>query len=149
MWMRVVLLVSLIACAFAVSASGETAAPTSYTRLGITVTLPPGWHPLQRTLTPCIDPSERLAVVGDGGLVMVQERLHPAVADFPRRPRHFALRGRPQYMECCAPLARRGWLIRFGEKRRGFYVYVYLGRSGTRQDVLSLLDNLRVELLLS
>jgi hypothetical protein len=35
--------------------------------------------------------------------------------------------------------------MRFGESGRGFYVYVYLGRRGTRAEALAILDGLRVE----
>jgi hypothetical protein len=48
-------------------------------------------------------------------------------------------------MECCAPLTRAGWSLRVGESGRGFYVYIYLGRRGTRAEALAILDGLRVD----
>jgi hypothetical protein len=76
---------------------------------------------------------------------MLEERLHPARNGFPERPETFELRGRPQPIECCEPLERAGWFSRFQENGRGFYVYVYLGRHGTRTAALAILDSLRVE----
>jgi hypothetical protein len=143
--MRGVLLAWLFACALAVSASGETPAPTHYTRFGLMVTLPSGWRAVRQKLTPCVDPSERLTVARGRSLVMLQERLHPALDEFRSRPSHFALPGRPHDIECCAPVARRGWSLRFADKGRGFYVYVYLGRAGMRAEALGILDSLRVE----
>ena len=76
---------------------------------------------------------------------MVQERLHAAPGDFPPRPARFELPGSPRPMECCAPLTRAGWFLRFGESGRGFYAYVYLGRQGTRAEALEILDDFRVD----
>jgi hypothetical protein len=76
---------------------------------------------------------------------MLQERQHAAAGEFPARPSTFELRGSPEYMECCAPLERRGWMLRFADNGRGFYAYVYLGGSGTRARALAILDSLRVE----
>jgi hypothetical protein len=100
---------------------------------------------VHRRLTPCIDPTERLTVAGHGALVMLQERLHPAGRELAPRPRRFELHGNPQYIECCTPLDRAGWVSNFGDKGRGFYVYVYLGRPGTRAQALAILDSLRVQ----
>jgi hypothetical protein len=113
------------------------------TRAGITARLPSGWGTVDRRLTPCTDPVERLTLVGHGALVMLQERLAGA-RGFPTRPRRFELHGRPQPMECCAPLARPGWFLRFGEGGRGFYAYVYLGDRSTRVEALAVLDSLRI-----
>ena len=92
-----------------------------------------------------MDPVERLNVAGHGALVMVQERLHPVVGEFSPRPSRFDLHGRPQHIECCAPLRRVGWLSNFRDNGRGFYVYVYLGQPGTRARALAILDSLRVQ----
>jgi hypothetical protein len=75
---------------------------------------------------------------------MLQERLHPAGRELAPRPSRFELHGKPQYIECCAPLDRPGWVANFGDKGRGFYVYVYLGGPKTRGEVLSILRSLRV-----
>jgi hypothetical protein len=144
MWMRGLLVLGVLVCALVPSASAATHSPTLYTHFGLSVALPPGWRPVVRRLTPCIDPAERLTVAGRGGLVMLQERMHPASGEFPARPLRFALRGRPHPMECCAPSSRPGWWERFAENGRGFYVYVYLGRNGPRKEALAILDSLRV-----
>jgi len=34
--------------------------------------------------------------------------------------------------------------LRFLDNGRGFYVYVYVGRHGTRGEILAILDSLRV-----
>jgi hypothetical protein len=147
---RTLVPLALVACTLSASASadsagGSAAHPALHMGFGITVTLPPGWHVVRRRLTPCSDPSERVTVAGRGGLVMVQERLHAAPGEFPPRPARFELRGSPHPMECCAPLTRGGWFLRFGESGRGFYVYVYPGGRGTRAEALAILDGLRIK----
>ena len=111
---------------------------------GVAVLVPSGWHVVTRKLTPCIDPTERLTVAGRGALVMLQERRRAVPGEFPVRPSKFELRGSPEYMECCAPLARRGWMLRFEDNGRSFYAYVYLGGAGTREQTLEILDSLRI-----
>jgi hypothetical protein len=112
-------------------------------RAGITATVPPGWRVVDRRLTPCTDPAGRLTLVGHRAMVMLQERLAGA-RGFPPRPHRFELRGQPAPMECCAPLARAGWLVSFGDNGRGFYAYVYPGAAGTRAETLTVLDSLRI-----
>jgi hypothetical protein len=118
--------------------------PATTTNAGLTVALPFGWRVVHRRLTPCADPAERLTVAGHGALLMFQERLHPVVGEFSPRPGRFELNGSPQHIECCAPLRRVGWFSNFVDNGRGFYVYVYLGRPGTRAQALAILDSLRV-----
>jgi hypothetical protein len=148
--LRGLLSLGIVACSLALPATrsvSEDHASASVTRIsrhGIAVLLPPRWHVVDRRLTPCVDPSERLTVAGDGALVMLQERLRPVAGEFPARSSTFALHGRPAYMECCAPLTRRGWMLRFEDNGRGFYAYVYLGRARTRSEALVVLDSLRV-----
>jgi hypothetical protein len=125
-----------------IDASGARLTPRSLH--GVAVLLPSSWHVVSRRLTPCIDPSERLTVAGRGALVMLQERIHAVAGEFPARPRKFKLRGDPKYMECCAPMARRGWMLRFEDNGRGFYAYVYLGAPDTRAQVLAILDSVRI-----
>jgi hypothetical protein len=148
--LRNLVLTGLLALTLAASVSSAesrgAAAPrlTPYSRDGVTVLMPAEWRVLRRRLTPCVDPSERLTVAGHGALVMLQERIHPIADGFPARPLRFELKGAPEYMECCAPLTRRGWMLRFTDNRRGFYAYVYLGGRGTRAQVLEILQSLRV-----
>lgn len=140
------LVLALAASAFS-AVSGRPAASRSspYSSDGVTVIVPAGWHVIRRRITPCVDPSERLVVAGHGALVMLQERIHPSVGEFPERPSRFELEGTPEYMECCAPLARRGWMLHFADKGRGFYAYAYLGGRGTKARVLEILQSLRVD----
>jgi hypothetical protein len=120
--------------------------PTT-TTAGLTVTLRPGWRVVHRRLTPCVNPLERLTVTGRGALVMLQESLDSRrnIRRFSRRPSRFGLRGKPGPIACCAPTRRPGWFFNFRDRERGFYAYVYLGRAGTRADVLAILDSLRVQ----
>jgi hypothetical protein len=69
---------------------------------------------------------------------------HRYVRRLSLRPTRFALHGEPQWTACCAPLDRRGWFSAFRDHGRGFYVYVYLGKPGTRREALRALDSLRV-----
>ena len=126
-------------------ASAEGASAT-YSAAGLKVTVPAGWHVVHERLTPCTNPVERLALAGRGALVSLTETLDPRryVRRFSACPRRFSLRGEPQWIACCAPLSRRGWFFDFRDHGRGFYVYVYLGRSGTRREALGALDSLRV-----
>lgn len=116
-------------------------------RSGLTVEVPPGWHVVDRRLTPCVNPIERLTLAGHGALVMLQESLDPRrlIRRFDRRPRHFTLAGPPSPIACCVATRRAGWFLDFQDRGRGFYVYVYLGAPGTRTAALSILDSLRVE----
>lgn len=144
--------VAILAALSALAAAGATAAPNrkglySDTQIGLSVRVPAGWHVVRRRLTPCSNPIERLTVVGRGALVMLQESLGPLLTTnhFSPRPSRFELGGKPYPMECCAPRGSPGWSFNFGEGGRGFYAYVYPGRSGTRREALSILDSLRVE----
>lgn len=118
-----------------------------YTAANLTVALPAGWRVVERRLTPCTNPIERLTVTGRGALVILQESLDPRryIRRFSPRPSRFRLRGEPQPIECCAPTRRPGWFFDFRDRGRGFYVYVYVGRAGTRTEALAILDSLRVE----
>jgi hypothetical protein len=120
---------------------------TRYTTAGLSVSLPGGWHPIRRRLTPCTNPIERLTVFGRGALVMLQESLDPRryIRRFRPRPRRFTLRGEPHSIACCAPSSRPGWFFDFRDRGRGFYAYVYLGEAGTRQEALAILDSLGVQ----
>jgi hypothetical protein len=142
-----VLFAAMVAASAPASAESFDSAGARLTPLwrhGVGVLLPSDWHVVGRKLTPCIDPSEQLTVAGRGALVMLQERLHAVAGEFPARPSRFELSGSPEYLECCAPLARRGWVLRFEDNGRGFYAYVYLGASGTRAQALAILDSLRI-----
>ena len=116
-----------------------------YHRAGLSVVLPTGWRSVARELSPCTNPKQRIAAVGRGALVQIVETLDYAyVHRFPPRPKRFALRGEPQFQACCPPRKAKGWFLHFRDGNRGFYAYVYLGTAGTRTEVLSLLDSLRV-----
>ncbi|MDX6485801.1 MAG: hypothetical protein QOF43_954, partial [Gaiellaceae bacterium] len=90
---------------------------------------------------------ERLDVAGPGGaLVMVQEALDRAyVKRFPARPRHFTVRGAPNYLTCCdAPGYGKGWFLSFRDGERSFYVYLYPGRGRGPAAALAIIDSLRI-----
>lgn len=124
------------------------AAPTTTVeRAGITAPVPAGWHVVDKRLTPCGNPLERLTVAGPGGgMVMLQESLDPRhyIARFDRRPRKWRLRGEPHPIVCCAPSRRPGWFMNFRDSGRGFYVYVYGRTQRARQQALVILNALKV-----
>jgi hypothetical protein len=141
-WVAIFALVSALAAAGATAALDRSRLYRD-DRVGLSIRLPAGWHIVRRRLTPCIDPVERLTVVGRGAMVMLQEQ-RAGGHGFPARPSRFALVSKPQPMECCAPLGRPGWFLLLRDGGRGFYAYVYLGGPGTRADALSILNSLRV-----
>jgi len=117
-------------------------------RAGITAPVPSGWHVIEKRLTPCSNPLERLTLAGPGGgMVMLQESLDPRryISRFERRPAKWRLRGRPQPLACCAPSRRPGWFINFRDSGRGFYVYVYGRTPSARQRALEILAALKIE----
>jgi hypothetical protein len=133
--------------AIALIAVTLTAPGASVERAGITAPVPTGWRVIDRRLTPCTNPLERLTLAGPGGaMVMLQESLDPRhyVARFDERPRHWRLRGSPQPIACCAPSRRPGWFMNFRDAGRGFYVYVYATTTATRRTALTILDRLTV-----
>jgi hypothetical protein len=133
--------------ALAASAGAATDTERRVTRGGVSVSLPGGWQVLDKRLTPCVNPTERLAVRGKGALVMIQEGLRPLfrARQFKPRPARFTLRGGPSSIECCAPAPRAGWLLSFRDHGRGLYVYVYPGRPGWRAQTVGILNSLRVK----
>lgn len=124
------------------------AAPASsgrYGSAGLSVDVPAGWTVVKKPLSPCTNPVQRLALRGNGALVQIVETLDYAyVHRFPARPRRFALRGPARFVACCPPREAKGWFLSFRDGNRAFYAYVYLGRRGTRAEVLGILDSLRV-----
>jgi hypothetical protein len=124
------------------------AAPTATVeRAGIKAPVPTGWHVIDKRLTPCSNPLERLTLAGPGGgMVMLQESLDPRryIARFDRRPRRWRLRGKPQPIACCAPSRRAGWFMNFRDSGRGFFVYVYGRTSRARQQALGILDAVEI-----
>lgn len=141
-----VLAVVLVATITPVAPAFAHPTASSYPKAGITVTIPSGWRVVDRRLTPCTNPIERVTIAGNGALVTLMETLDPRryVARFDPRPRRFALRGTPQPIACCAPSERDGWFFNFRDRGRGFYVYVYLGAPETRAQALAVLDTLQV-----
>ncbi len=122
-----------------------TAPLEQYERAGLSVVVPDGWTAVERPLSVCVNPVQRVAVRGHGALVQIVETLDYAYVDrFPLRPRRFALRGPAHYQACCPPRRGKGWFLSFRDGNRGFHAYVYLGGRGTRAEVLRVLDSLRV-----
>jgi hypothetical protein len=116
-------------------------------RAGITAPVPGGWHAIDKRLTPCSNPLERLTLAGPGGgMVMLQESLDPPryIRRFEPRPPHWHLRGRAQPLVCCAPNRRPGWFMNFQDSGRGFYVYVYGRTERARRQALIILDGLSI-----
>jgi hypothetical protein len=117
----------------------------SVERAGITAPVPAGWHIVDKRLTPCTNPRERLTLAGpDGAMVMLQESLDPRryIARFNPRPTRWHLRGQPRPIACCAPARRAGWFMNFRDADRGFYVYVYANAARARRAALTILDHL-------
>ena len=122
------------------------AAAGRYERAGLAIDVPAGWTTVQKPLSVCTNPVQRLALRGHGALVQIVESLDYAYVDrFPARPRRFALGGSARYVACCPPREAKGWFLSFRDGNRAFYAYVYLGQLGTRDQVLRILDSLRVE----
>jgi hypothetical protein len=123
------------------------ASATRYTRAGLSVEVPSGWTVVQKQLSVCTNPMQRLAFRGRGALVQIVERLGTGdVTGFPARPARFELQGPARWVACCVPGERKdkGWFLSFRDGNRGFHAYVYLGSAGTRRDALAILDSLRV-----
>ena len=121
--------------------------PTA-TAPGLRMWLPPGWHEIERKVTPCTNPVERITVSGPGGgMVHLQESLEPPrnIRRFPPRPDVFILRGRPAPIACCSPNRRPGWFLRFRAAGRAFYAYVYGATSPARRYAIQSLGSLLVE----
>jgi hypothetical protein len=113
---------------------------------GLALRVPPGWHLLDRRLTPCVNPIERVDVAGPGGsLLMLQEALDRKYVDrFPRRSRRFRVRGHAEFLVCCGARSYgKGWMLPFRDGGRSFYAYVYPG-GGSPRPLLAILDSLRV-----
>jgi hypothetical protein len=137
--MRFVLVLSAV-LAFAAPASASR-----YERAGLSVEVPAAWAAVREPLSPCTNPVQRVALRGHGALVQIVETLDYAyVRRFPARPRRFELRGPAQYLACCPPRDGKGWFLSFRDGNRGFYAYVYPGPRGMRDEVLGILDSLRV-----
>jgi hypothetical protein len=138
--MRVAL---VLTTALAIAAAAEAG---RYGHTGLSVEVPTGWRVVGKPLSVCTNPVQRLALRGHGALVQIVETLDYAYVNrFPARPRRFALRGPARYQACCPPRDAKGWFLSFRDGNRGFYAYVYLGERGTRSQVLTILDSLRVK----
>ncbi len=109
---------------------------------GLALPLPAGWHVVASRLTDCSEPTQRLAIAGDGALVVLQERVRGGRAQGPPRPRRFRATGKPSPMECCAVAGRAGWMFPFVDRGRELYAYVYPGRPGSTATALRALDGL-------
>jgi hypothetical protein len=128
------------------AATGATERVYPRPRVGLSVRYPPGWTVVRRHLTPCTNPIQRMALRRRGALVLLMESLDPPryVKRFPRRPERFRLRGDPQWLVCCEPLHKRGWMLGFRDGGRAFYAYVYGSTQAVRAQAVAILDSLRV-----
>jgi hypothetical protein len=128
------------------AAPGATEQVYRRPRVGLSVQYPSGWTVLRRHLTPCTNPIQRMALRRRGALVLLMESLDPSryVKRFPRRPEHFRLRGDPQWLVCCEPLHKRGWMLDFRDGGRAFYAYIYGSTQAVRTQAVAILDSLRV-----
>ena len=143
------LAVAGLTAAFASSAASQSSPASALSSVGhhLSIAVPRGWSVTYRRFTPCSDPVERFSLLsGHGQILMIQERLHPIRAELVQRPVHFAVRGRPRLLECCS-LDRPGWVIQFGDHRRGFYAFLYPGR-GSAHALLQALDSFSVAAVL-
>jgi hypothetical protein len=144
--------VKRVALAVLLLASSAPAAPAATERVyhrprvGLSVHYPSGWNVVRRHLTPCTNPLQRMALRRRGALVLLMESLDPPryVKRFPRRPERFRLRGSPQWLVCCEPLHKRGWMLDFRDGGRAFYAYVYGSTRAARAQAVAILDSLRV-----
>jgi hypothetical protein len=128
---------------------------STYSRQGVTVELPSGWHSARANLTPNLgpDPHEVLAVASyplryrphqcaqfpvsaledlgrSGALVELEERKAGAArSEFPPRPAHFGPGlGGPSEATACAPAVRMfERFFGFSDRRRHFYALVAFG----------------------
>jgi hypothetical protein len=131
---------------------------------GVSIQVPAGWEAIEGSLTPCVDPAERLAVTSsslgepaqlpdDGALVVLMERRERAsvlaeLRQMAARPAQFRAPGRPTPLSCCAAVSGPGWLFPFADGGRTFYAYVFVGERAskeTRRRAFSVLESLRVE----
>jgi hypothetical protein len=128
------------------AAPGATEQAYHRPRVGLSVQYPSGWTVVRRHLTPCTNPIQRMALRRRGALVLLMESLDPPryVKRFPRRPEQFRLRGDPQWLVCCEPLHKRGWMLDFRDRGRAFYAYVYGSNRAARAQAVGILDSLRV-----
>lgn len=157
--MRALVLVIVLVSTAAGAASGEqvVAAPEAQTltsevpsaryvrpRLGLSIAVPAGWTIVRRSLTNCTDPVQRIALRRGSATIQIVESVYWGAKGIPPRPRWFALRGEPEFLGCCPPADGKGWFLRFKDSGRGFYAYVYLGRTATRSEALRILDSFQI-----
>jgi hypothetical protein len=128
------------------SAGGERWLRYERPKLGLAITHPASWHRLDHRLTPCSNPLERIDLAGPGGaLFMLQESLGKrATQGMPSRARHLGVAGAPSPLECCTATRQPGWLVVFQDGGRGFYAYLYPGRTQRRDELVAILNSLRV-----
>jgi hypothetical protein len=145
-----------------------------YTRHGVTVELPSGWHGARTNLTPNLgpDPHEVLAVASyplryrphqcaqfpvsaledlgrRGAFVELEERKAGAdPSEFPARPAHFGPRGGPSEASACVPGTRMfERFFGFTDHGRHFYALVAFGPEASkamRDEAWKVLDSLKV-----
>jgi hypothetical protein len=130
---------------------------------GITLQLPAGWRILQRPITGCYDPVERLvaatfpdsrlgtqnAIPKGGALVLVLEDHTNAASGFPLRPKQFQLPAKPGLLGgCCGIPNGPGYEFIFHTHGRDFEVFVYGGGNAPAnlvEQAISVLNSLRAQ----
>lgn len=165
-------LIALAGCATSAELAAGERGPRTEVGAGVSVRYPTGWHLIAPPITAVSYPAERLLLTSyptrrggrcspdraardlpaNGALVYLTEYRpqlgavwrHVHRRDFPRRPRHFALRRRDMGgFECWRVPS---FLIHFRSADRPFQLHVALGENATaarRAQVLRIVDSLR------
>jgi hypothetical protein len=130
-------------------------------KAGLTISYPAGWHVTTRSLTTITQPVQRFVVYSGSvphslaqvagpsanqALAIVMEQTSVSAIDlkqFPRRPEKFTI----SHLGGIESFEGDRWAERvFREKRRAFYIFIWVGAKDGRQlpTLLNALDSLRV-----
>jgi hypothetical protein len=154
--MRAVLIICLLLGAVLPGAAGSARTRVSAGN-GLSVVLPGGWRLSPKRVTTCDSP-EQVMVAATGriglrrsldippraALVLLMEG---GTGSVPRRPAHFTLPPLQNLGGCCEMPVGPGAALLFRDHGRRFYAFAYVGTrapAGAREDVVRLLDSLRV-----
>jgi hypothetical protein len=151
---RLVLIAFLVATVLAPAGSAGSARRVDAGD-GVSAVLPAGWRLVDRSVTNCSDPAQRLLATTARGKLHTRYRVPPRAAlvllmeskrgRVPARPAKFHLPQLGNMGGCCEMPTGRGAELLFRDHGRRFIAFVYVGaRSGARRDVLALLNSLRV-----